>query len=296
MEFCVKILQLIRYKNLLIIFAIQILSFHLYHRELAYLFEIGTFLLLLFSFLVSAGGYIINDICDIEIDQINKPSKQIVGKVIGLSQAWYIYGVVLLLGLCTALEIDLLLRVTYWVPLFAILSTICFSYSFWFKKRFLIGNIVVSLMSGLAVVIVLLPELIKGSLVAVDSPKFVLFLLIFSIFVTFFREIIKDVEDLEGDLLNDASTVPIVLGIKRTKKLLIVINIAICGLLIGFMQVKLISVRAVLFTTVIISAEILYCYLLKLVVFAEAKQDFSQISNLLKISMLLGLVIAALGA
>ncbi len=86
--------KLIRWKNLIMIALVQylvkyalLLPFFESHGVVTTLKPLGFTILVLATIFIAAGGYIINDIYDIEIDKVNKPNKVIVGKAISEKNA-----------------------------------------------------------------------------------------------------------------------------------------------------------------------------------------------------------------
>ena len=201
-----NLIRLIRLPNLLIIAFTQflvryclILPAFLTEQKITselppHLDKLQFILLVASTLLIAAGGYIINDVNDIDIDDVNNPGKNIIGKSINENVAQIIYysitGLGVLLGFWIAFQIGKLSLGT--IPLFCALSL--YMYSTFYKKRLYSGNIIVSVLAALSVLIVGLYE-----------PEFyrnIIYLLYYSLFafqMTLIREIIKDAEDIEGD-------------------------------------------------------------------------------------------------
>jgi 4-hydroxybenzoate polyprenyltransferase len=163
-------------------------------------------------------------------------------------------------------------------------------YSVHFKKQFLSGNLLVAALSAFVVAILpLFNNQISGYLVWVYA--------LFAFGISLIREIVKDAEDLRGDSKFNCKTLPIVLGIRKTKKLLITLVLTYTILLFAhtFIATSLIPFRhnygQIAYTfymlLFVIVPLILTTYLL---LKADVKADFSRLSTLYKVIMLSGLI------
>ena len=140
--------------------------------------------------LLSAGNAI-NDYCDYNIDRINRPRRPLPSGRIRRTDA-LIFAIVL-----TVIGIWLGTLINRNAIGFAILVSIALvSYAFWLKRTPFVGNLVVSGLTGLT--------FIAGGVI--DSVQGTLIPAIFAFLFTTAREIVKDLEDTEGDLKNNAKT------------------------------------------------------------------------------------------
>ena len=142
--------------------------------------------------LLSAGNAI-NDYCDYDIDRINRPRRPLPSGRIRRTNA-LIFAIVL-----TAIGIwlgTLINRNATGIALLVCVALAC--YAFWLKRTPFVGNLVVSGLTGLT--------FIAGG-VAIDSVHGTLVPAIFAFLFTTAREIVKDLEDTEGDLKNNAKTI-----------------------------------------------------------------------------------------
>ncbi|RSK40059.1 geranylgeranylglycerol-phosphate geranylgeranyltransferase [Hymenobacter perfusus] len=164
----------------------------------------GFGLLVLAALSVGAAGYIINDYYDVKIDAINRPGRLVVGKAVNRRHAMLAH--LILSGLGVGLSGWL----SPWLGLVNLGSALLlWGYSVRFKRVALVGNVSIATLTG---ALVLLPELqLRTDNQAVWSYALAAFLL------TVVREIVKDVEDMRGDAQHDCRTLPIVLGVPRTK-------------------------------------------------------------------------------
>lgn len=174
---------------------------------------------------VAAGGYVINDIFDEHTDSINKPKKQIVhipGSI--LYRYYYLLTTIgLLLGFLTGLGMGILCVAN---------AVLLYFYSSDFKGENLMGNLLVSLLAGMVVYIA------SKGVFEVSKAYFAEYASI-AFFITFARELIKDLEDEEGDLAQGFSTFGINRGPKYTKilaALMLLISIALLALVFYYSQ------------------------------------------------------------
>lgn len=251
-------LRLIRPVNLLVIaltmYAVRVF-FLPYMPELpAWSSEPFDYFLLVFStVLIAAGGNIINDYFDVKADRINKPEKLIITKYI--KPRWAILTHWIFNFVAFAIACYLSWRyATFWYVFIHLLSiNALWFYSMYFKRRFLIGNLIIAALTGLV------PILCGIHFLGITNPFnhdylpsswtmhndswiiglnlkifFVLFFSIFAAALNLVREIIKDIEDVEGDLVLHAKTLPIVLGKRRTKWIAIALLLAILTISMPF--------------------------------------------------------------
>ncbi len=199
---------LVRWPNLLI----MLLSLALVRAGLllpdrplgASLLAPGFGLLVLSALLVAAAGYIINDYYDVKIDAINRPDRLVVGRVVRRRTAMLAHLVLSGTGVALAAFLSPLLG---GVTLGA--AALLWGYSARFKRVALVGN---ASIAALTAALVLLPELqLQTGNAAVWRYALAAFLL------TMVREIVKDVEDMRGDAQHDCHTLPLVVGVARTK-------------------------------------------------------------------------------
>lgn len=191
------------------------------------------FLLLIISVVLIAGaGNIINDYFDVKADRVNKPEKMIVDKYIKRRWAIVFNWVFNAIGLGIALYLSY--KYETWLLALIAFFTINFLwfYSALYKRKIFVGNVIVAFLVGIVPVYVLIYNLplsgfeIPYASSSIDiGPLFVyevvVSIAIIAFVINLMREIIKDMADIRGDLHLEARTVPIALGIRRTKTILI---------------------------------------------------------------------------
>lgn len=261
------------------------------------------FILLVISLLfIVAGGYVINDYFDVEIDKINKPDKLIVSRVFSENITKFFYITLTFLGLLSGLLSSIMISNSKFYLLFAILFLlVCmlYSYSAYYKKKLIVGNLIVSVSVAFAVFLPWLFEILYLSnntliLYAVGDTlmltlPYVLIYTIFAFFMTMMREIIKDAEDFKGDLVTHCRTIPIVLGIKKMNIILGIIVFLLWAVILYYQMVLYyqhsyfaLSIMFIIWISLPISIIKLFN--------RKVDIDYHNYSVLLKIIMLLGVL------
>ncbi len=235
------ILRLIRYKNLIIIALFQYLIrynliipiLHHYGYEPA-LSDFRFILLVISSVLLAASGYVINDYFDIKIDRLNRPDKMVVGKKMKRREAMFFHVILTFCGVFIGLFLSYVTRKETWALIFLIIPAFLWYYSTTFKKQGFIGNIVVSGLTALVGIIVVSLEF--GALQRIHGSKIInseacstawfwtLGFSFFAFITSLIREIVKDMEDMEGDQIQGCQTIPIAIGTKYSKILVALIT------------------------------------------------------------------------
>ncbi|MES1226839.1 MAG: geranylgeranylglycerol-phosphate geranylgeranyltransferase, partial [Bacteroidota bacterium] len=196
------------------------------------------------SVLIAAAGYIINDYFDLNIDQVNKPDNIIIQKFIKRRWAIFWHMGLSLAGIVITLIISW--KIGNWVigPVNLFTIFLLVFYSTTFKKKFLIGNIIISLLTAWVVFVLYICELdliTFTSTVSYHEAMTKIFKLAvlyggFAFVISLVREVVKDMEDIEGDEKYGCRTMPIVWGIPASKVFagvwLIVLILAVAILLV----------------------------------------------------------------
>ena len=186
-------------------------------------------------FVCTGAGNTINDVFDVKIDEINKPNRPIPSGRISLENARnYSY---VLFGIGIALSIvDSYLVNSIWPSVIVIpAAVIMYLYARNLKAMPLVGNLTVATLTGFCFVI-------AGVVIACATSSLkILFISIylglFAMFMTLAREIVKDMEDIEGDKKEGARTFPILYGKKISSIIsiiLIVVTTLMCPILYIF--------------------------------------------------------------
>jgi|ERR1043165_605566 4-hydroxybenzoate polyprenyltransferase len=254
-------------------------------------------LLVLSTILIAAAGYIINDYFDVKMDEVNKPQRIFIDRTIHHRTA------ILLHQFLTGAGVLLAFYVAWWAGNFklglihAIVAAFLWFYSSGFKKRVLIGNVIVAFLSAFVILIVVLYEkhlFEPAGPGTVDAEIFIFimafFYFLFAFLLSLARELSKDMEDMEGDRIYGCRTVPIVIGVDKTKWILygllaIVLSLMIFIQALQFRGRDFISVYTI-FTTLEFPTLITFYLLYK----SKVSKEFSAVSSLIKIVMFMGIL------
>ena len=272
--FARDVIRLARAWNLIIVVFTQVWAIYfLVPRPPGHSFQLSLeeIFLMLGTAFIAAAGYANNDYYDVKIDFVNKPEKVVVGKYVKRRYVMLLHGIFsiigILLGLLVSIEIAM-------VNISATL--LLWLYSNRLKRLPLVGNIAVSLLAGLTVLII-------GIYYEVYSPPIILFS-VFAFFYTLIREIIKDIQDMKGDEIFGCKTLPILIGIRKTKLVIYIFSLLFISTCPLYLDIFYSPVRLFFFMILILVQGILL-YLLYL---ADTKHHFSLLSKYCKGIMLGG--------
>ena len=306
MKIIAAFFRLVRWPNLVFIITTQLLFYYCVYTPLLALppyFNIQNFyfLLIFASVFIAAAGYIINDYFDIQIDAINKPHKMVVNKII--KRRWAIVWHLLLSTFGIVFSFFISYKIKVW-PIF-IVNILCvvalWFYSTHFKKQLLIGNLLVAALTAWVVLVVYLfagADILSLKTFEINNEhvnvrklfKFTLLYAGFAFVTTLIREVIKDLEDMEGDRKYECKTMPIVWGVPASKVFVavwIVVSIAtLLGILLYAWQSGWWFVALYIMFLIVIP----FTFMLRKLFKASTVSDYHFLSNLIKIIMLAGIL------
>ena len=222
--------------------------------------------------LILAGANVINDIYDLDIDRINRPGRPLASGAITRKQAWYWFFVLYGAGLLMAFTAG------FWFFISAIImAVLLFWYSAHLKRTVLYGNILVSFAAGFT--------FIYGAM-AVDDWQVGIIPAVFAFFFHLGREIIKDMQDMEGDLQNNVVTFPGKYGLIPTALL---VNILFGLLLLLTVLPYIFSVYSSGYLWIVIpGVDLVLVFVMIRLWFTNASSVLGKLSDLLKIDMFVG--------
>lgn len=288
-------LNFIRWKNVIMICLIMLLIKYVLFDA----FELNTTLdnvhyalLLLSTLCIAVAGYIINDIYDVKADKINKPHRLYVGKRISRTNAYHLFIGFNSAGLLIGMYLSYHVGHTSYFIIYVITSLLLYQYAKYLKKKFLIGNVLVSFAVFLSIILPVVFDLLPVTNALNESDqlvgfKFVILFGIFGFFLTFLREVVKDLEDKKGDVAIGARTLPIVMGVKKTKAVVSSVAAVLFLALIFFAYMLMdIDLYATVYLSIFVAVPLLYFIfgLWK----ARNRKQLHRSSAILKIIMLLG--------
>ena len=296
-------LKLIRYKNLLMVLLTLVLTkFALIHSlNSTSKFSNFHFTILAISILcITAGGYIVNDILDLKADKINKPTKVFIGQTISKRSAIITYILFSSIGLF--LGIYLSFKVNASMISFIFIGTVIglYAYSKVFKRMAIIGNLVTSFFISLVIITLYLFEsnhpktstnlldVFINIFESITLTLHVFFYAIFAFLITFIREMIKDIEDINGDYAMQMKTLPILIGVKRTNSIVFILaSLTFCFLIFSL---KEIFNYTILFGYAFIFVVIPFAWFLYKLRITQSTKQYHQLSTTLKLIMVFGIV------
>jgi len=243
-------------------------------------------LLTLSIILTAAGGYVINNIFDQDIDAINKPERKIFQGIINASSATSLY-ILICIGAIAAAYFSVKNSGTL-VAVYVVLVScgLLYFYAAGYKKMLIAGNIVVA---ALIALMIYLPAVADTEAGNNDVLKSMLAgYAVFAFLLTLVREIIKDCEDVEGDKAFNAQTIPIILG-KSKARLIAAIILIITLIMITYIQVAQQQWQDLTsFTYTLFAIQVPAIILSTRLIFFRHRDDDRKNSMLAKIIMLTG--------
>lgn len=249
--------------------------------------SIPVVLAMLAVFFETAAGNVINDYFDYKIDLINKPDRPIPSGRISLKNGRDYGYFLFFMGTVCGFFISYLTN--NWIPFAIVLfaDVVLYLYAYKLKSTPLLGNLTVGFMTGFGFVF--------GGF-SINNPTIIMtsiFLGFFALVMTTAREIIKDIEDIEGDKADGARTLPILIGAKKPAILaaiLIVVDSTLCPLLYYY------HVFGILYLPVIAIAVVLFIYSAIIILKSQEREVAAKASKNLKIGMLIAFVAFVFGS
>ena len=260
-------------------------------------------LIMLATVFIAAGGYVINDYFDVKIDRINRPDELIVTQSISKPSAMRLSMVLSGTGIICGIAAAGMLRSWTLGILFVIIPGLLWFYSSSYKRLFMVGNLIIALLAGVAPMVVAMAnvailQLRYGTILAYttlphDIYAWVGGFALFAFLLTWIREIIKDMQDQMGDRELECHSMPVVWGEKWTKVFvtgLIVLTIALVGHLwyhvlpfpIGWSSLSTRYIALGIVTPMICTLWLLWA--------AKIPSDYKTCQQVVKFTMLIGML------
>jgi 4-hydroxybenzoate polyprenyltransferase len=244
---------------------------------------------------ITAGGYVINDYFDIKTDLINK-GKVIVGTKIPRRQAMMWHNIFNIAGVSSGFYISWKAGYIWLGTLFLIVSGLLYFYSASYKRQFLIGNIIVAILTAMVPLLVVFyewPALYKYYTINAKSlPEINLIFYwvggfaLFAFMTTLITEIIKDIEDFEGDNAYGRNSVPVVIGVLSAR----VATVALIILTIAFLYLVWFFFINDIITLIYISAAIVLPLIYIVYKLFSSRKQLGNAGGIMKIVMLNGIL------
>ncbi len=295
-------LKITRPINLLIIVLTQLLFWfciiqpvHNIYGTVPHLQFWQVILLILSTVLIAAGGYVINDYYDLPIDLVNKPEKVIVSNGIDDDAAFNYFAILTVLGLAASLIVAITLgNYRLFIIPFIITSMLWF-YAQSLKRMFFVGNFIVSIATAAVIFLLIYFGLdwVNVEFLKEEANEIIFFgkgYMAFAFVVSMLRELVKDMQDKEGDEEFESKTIPIVLGIRNSKLIaLFWLLLVIVGVV--FVQKGLIQGQQWLaFGYTVVFIQLLNVWIGFKILQSQNSEDFGKASNWIKGLMFFGLI------
>jgi len=253
-------------------------------------------LLVLSTVLIAAGGYVINDIFDQDTDSENKPSKTIIGSKISESMGYNIYVALTVAGVGIGFYLSNVIVKPSFATIFILIASLLYIYATSLKQMLLVGNVIVAFLLSFSVIIIGIFDLYPATYEGNQQEMGVLFSIlidyaVFAFIINFIREITKDLEDVNGDYNQGMHTLPIILGVQRTTKVVFALSFIPLVILLYYTNSYFASNNlyvATIYSLLTLVGPLLYftikCWT------AKTKKDFHHLSLVLKIVLLFGIL------
>lgn len=251
------------------------------------------------TMLIAAGSYVVNDIFDQSTDKHNKPNKStLINQSISNNLAWYIYITITIIGLDIAIYIGFMIDKLPLIIIFPCAVGLLYYYSKSWKRKPFIGNFIVATFCAFVPAIIWYAEYDNIKLIKNISLKEYNWVVnIFTAYISFgflttiIREIIKDIEDINGDQLSGYITLPIAIGVKKSKYLALIFSLLLLSSYVLWLKgcngIELLILIALLGICFVIPTFFIIYKITK----AKVTQDYSKISKYLKYIMIMSLIV-----
>lgn len=254
-------------------------------------------LLVIATVCIAAGGYVINNIMDQDTDEVAKPQNRVVGVSISETVAynWYIGLTIVGVGIGFYLS-NVIYKPTF-ASMFILVATLLYMYATSFKQIPVLGNVVVALMLSTSIIIIGLFDILP----AIDMDNrfrmkeafdILMHYAIFAFIINLIREIVKDMEDMDGDYQSGINSLPIAIGVQKTKIVVGVLTVISIGILTYYVNSNLFELDYVVYYAMILIVGPLIYFGVKLLN-AATKKEFHHLSLVLKIILFFGILSVA---
>nr|MBI1230244.1 prenyltransferase [Cytophagales bacterium] len=269
--------KIIRPNNLCLVAFVQLLTAYFLigtsRAGVPVLQDLNLYLLIVSTVILTASGYMINDYYDVKIDYVNKPDEVVIGKGMKRRMVMILHTMLNFFGILLGYVVDPRIGFINFVAAFLL-----WLYSNSLKRLPFIGNLTVASLTGLSVWII--------GFYYQQAHMLILTYAIFAFFINLIREIIKDIEDRQGDRKHGCKTLPIVVGFRNTKKIIF----AVAAMFVFSIFLVTITINDIDLFLYFGGLGLLFMFFLYKLYVADRKKQFSQLSFMAKILMLSGAI------
>lgn len=262
--------------------------------------SVDLILLVSSTILIGAGGNIINDYFDVRADRVNKPNKVIIGKHVkrrwAIVSHWMFNSIAFLIALYLGWKYQ-----SIWFPIVHITSiSILWWYSTYLKKKALIGNLFVSLLTGLVILLswyFMELQFVNGDYLQskwsfmttldMEYSEVLYFYILIAVILNMAREIVKDIEDVPGDQKIGARTLPMLIGDRKSLYVVAVLSTFFPAIYFYYVFHSGLPLLGELWP---LSSAAIICSLIIVLSLFKIKGQVQWIKHLVKLSMLSGII------
>ncbi|MFD2550695.1 geranylgeranylglycerol-phosphate geranylgeranyltransferase [Bizionia sediminis] len=289
-------LRLVRWKNLLLIAFVQLLIKYALLEPFGVAITLNGFgfsILVVATLCLAAAGNIINDIFDQDTDSINKPNRLLIGKFISEKSAYSLFIAFNVIGVLLGFYLAHLVGKPGFFAVFVCVSALLYIYASYLKQLPVVGNLVISVLVALSLLIVGLFELLPAITAYNQQTQLTYFKIIadyalFAFFINLIRELVKDLEDIPGDYKSGMRTLPIILGRTRATNIALALSTILLAAVVHYLITYMYeNLWLVVYFLMAVVAPLLYIVLR--LFYAKLVTDYKQISTILKLIMLTGM-------
>jgi 4-hydroxybenzoate polyprenyltransferase len=255
------------------------------------------FLLVIATVSVAAAGYIINDYFDVKVDEVNKPGRIFIDRVITRRTAMLLHQVLTGAGVVLAFFVAWKAGNFKLGLIHPIVAAFLWFYSTGYKRKMLLGNVIVAFLTGLVILIVALYErnLFHPATATAQQASYTILVIvsgyfIFAFLVSLARELVKDMEDVRGDLAYGSKTLPTVMGVQKTKILVYAIIALLLGLLVSIQWMEIRGGDYLSALTIFTTIEFPLLAGAWMLAGAKVQDHFHAVSAVIKVVMFMGIL------
>ncbi|MEO7977101.1 geranylgeranylglycerol-phosphate geranylgeranyltransferase [Flavobacterium sp.] len=298
-----KYLKLIRYQNLLMLAFMQVLFRYAFLKQQNIPLALTDWqygLLVLSTILIAAAGYVINNVFDVVTDTINKPDDVVIGRGISETMGYNIYIFLNITGVAIGFYLSNVIQRPGFATIFILIASLLYFYSTTLKQIMVLGNIAVAFTLAMSIIIIGFFDIFPATIAENRAQMASFFSIltdyaIFAFMINLIREIVKDIEDVNGDYNQGMNTLPIAIGTSRTAKIILVITLIPIILLLIYIKKYFIENNlyiVTLYALAFVLAPLIY-FVIKLLN-AKSQKDFHHLSSVLKLVLLFGILSIAI--
>ena len=262
--------------------------------------HLNFFLLVLVTVCIAAGGYIINDHFDVNTDRRNKPGRNALEGMLSVRKALNVYYILNIFAVAAGFYLAYLAGSYQLGLIFPAIAGLLWFYSSRYQRQPFWGNLIIAVLTAMVVLVVWLFEffmLLNNSVDFVDVisllddiNNYVWAYALFAFLLSLIRELLKDIQDIEGDRLTGYRTLPVIWSMARVKALLIflcLVTLSLMALVLFFLYERG-MVLTFWYLLVVVSS--LMVYLLLGIIRAKSAAAFALLQNTARIIMLAGVL------